>query len=164
MDWVLLFVRDLNFAIWLGGLIAIDCIEAPARFRTPELDRNQIVAVGRQVFAAFNRAEIVMGATLMLVSLLLLLRADDARFLDRVSGWMTIGCLGLMALIALVQFLKLRPRMVEISRSLDLVNRDESDPRYAEMRRLHRAYIALDIAKIAMGMVALGFWSVARSS
>jgi uncharacterized membrane protein len=164
MDWVLLFVRDLNFAIWLGGLIAIDCIEAPARFRTPELDRNQIVAVGRQVFAAFNRAEILMGATLILVSLLLLLRADDGQFLDRLSGWMAIGCLCLMALIALVQFLKLRPRMVEISRSLDLVNRDESDPRHAEMRRLHRAYIALDIVKIAAGMVALGFWSVARFS
>jgi uncharacterized membrane protein len=164
MDWVLLFVRDLNFAIWLGGLIAIDCIEAPARFRTPELDRNQIVAVERQVFAAFNRAEILMGATLMLVSSLLLLRADGGKFLDWLSGWMAIGCLGLMALIALVQFLKLRPRMVEISRSLDLVNRDESDPRHAEMRRLHRAYIALDIAKIAAGMVALGFWSVARSS
>jgi hypothetical protein len=128
------------------------------------LDRNQIVAVGRQVFAAFNRAEILMGATLMLVSLVLLLRADGARFLDLVSGWMSIACLGLMALIALFQFLKLRPRMAEIGRTLDLINRDESDPRHAEIRRLHRAYIALDIAKIATGIVALGFWSLARSS
>lgn len=164
MDWILLYVRDLNFAIWLGGLIAIDCIEAPARFRTPMLDRNQIVAVGRQVFAAFNRAEILMGVTLMIVSLLLLSRADGANFLDLLSGWMAIACIGLMALIALIQFLKLRPRMVEISQALDLVNRDESDPRHAKMRRLHRAYIALDIAKMATGMVALGFWSLARSS
>src|SRR5262245_13687549 len=126
MDWILLFVRDLNFAIWLGGMIAIDCIEAPARFRTPGLDRNQIVAVGRQIFAAFNRAEILMGLMLMLVSLLLLLRADGTRFLDFQSGWLTIACIGLMALIALVQFLKLRPRLTELSQSLDLVNRDES--------------------------------------
>jgi uncharacterized membrane protein len=164
MDWILLFVRDLNFAIWLGGLIAIDCIEAPARFRTPALDRNQIVAVGRQVFAAFNRAEILMGVTLMSVSLLLLLRSDGAKFLDFLSGWLTLACIGLMALIALVQFLKLRPRMTALSEALDLVNRDESDPRYAEMRRLHRVYIALDIMKMATGIVALGFWSLARSS
>jgi hypothetical protein len=32
-DWLLLLLRDLCFTIWLGGLIAIDCIEAPARFR-----------------------------------------------------------------------------------------------------------------------------------
>lgn len=164
LDWILLFARDLNFTIWLGGLIAIDCIEAPARFRTPELDRNQIVAVGRQVFAAFNRAEILMGVMLMILSLLLLERADGAEFTDLVSGRATIACIGLMALIALVQFLKLRPRMAEISQSLDLVNRDESDPRRAEIRRLHRVYIALDITKIATGLVALGFWSLARSS
>jgi hypothetical protein len=100
----------------------------------------------------------------MLVSLLMLVRADGAEFLDFVSGRMTIACIGVMTLIALVQFLKLRPRMTEISRVVDLVNRDESDPRYAEMRRLHRAYIALDVAKMAAGLVALGFWSLARSS
>src|SRR5262245_26321709 len=155
MDWVLLFVRDLNLAIWLGGLIVIDCIEAPARFRTPGLDRNQIVAVGRQVFAAFNRAEILIGTTLMFVSILLALRADGLEFLELLARRVTIVCVGLMAMIALVQSLKLRPRMTKISQSLDLVNRDDSDPRYAEMSQLHRVYIALDIAKIATGLVVL---------
>jgi hypothetical protein len=54
--------------------------------------------------------------------------------------------------------------MTELSQALDLVNLDESDPRHAEMRRLHRAYIALDIVKMATGIVVLGFRSLARSS
>jgi hypothetical protein len=145
-------------------LIAIDLIEAPARFRTPELNRNQIVAVGRQVFVAFNRAEILMGVTLMILSLWLLARADGAEFTDLISGRATLACIGVMSLIALAQFLHLRPRMTELSRALDLVHRDDADPRYAEMRRLHRLYVALDVAKMATGLVALGFWSLARSS
>jgi uncharacterized membrane protein len=163
LDWVLLYARELHFTIWLGGLIVIDCIEAPARFRTPELNRNQIVAVGRQVFAAFNRAEIYLGTTLMTLSLLVWWRAEDAAFLAHASGRLSLLCIAVMTLIALVQFVKLRPRMTAISTALDLVERDERDPRYDEMRRLHRAYLALDIVKMAAGLIALGFWSLART-
>jgi uncharacterized membrane protein len=161
-DWFLLLFRDLCFTIWLGGLIAIDCIEAPARFRTPELTRAQLVAVGRQVFAAFNRAEILLGTFAFVSSLLLILREEDARFICSVCSRAAISCLLVMMLIALAQMLKLRPRLTELSRSLDLMNRDDGDPRFSEMRRLHRGYVALDIVKMAAGIVAVGFWALAR--
>jgi hypothetical protein len=105
----------LNFTIWLGGLIVMDCIEAPARFRTQGLDRNQIVAVGRLVFAAFNRAEIVIGATLIIVNLLLILRDERARFLDLAPGQIRMAGIRMITLIALIQCLKLRSRMTQIS-------------------------------------------------
>ena len=58
VDWVLTFARDLALAVWLGGLIVIDLVETPARFRVKAINRNQVVAVGREVFAALNRMEV----------------------------------------------------------------------------------------------------------
>jgi hypothetical protein len=67
-DWLVLLFRDLCFTIWLGGLIAIDCIEAPARFRTPGLTRAQLVAVGGR-----------SSPRSFVSSLLLILREEDAQ-------------------------------------------------------------------------------------
>jgi hypothetical protein len=99
----------------------------------------------------------------MTLNLLVWWRTEDAAFLARASGQLSLLCIAVMTLIALVQFVKLRPRMTAISTALDLVERDERDPRYDEMRRLHRAYLALDIVKMAAGLIALGFWSLARA-
>ena len=43
-DWVLIFARDLALAVWLGGLIVIDLVETPARFRVKAINRNQVGA------------------------------------------------------------------------------------------------------------------------
>jgi uncharacterized membrane protein len=161
-EWLLILFRDLSFTVWLGGLIAIDCIEAPARFRTPELTRAQIVAVERQVFAAFNRAEILLGIFASVSSLLLILQEEDEGFIRSVCTHTAITCLCLMMLIALVQMFKLRPppdRVEPLARSGES---DGGDNRFAEMRRLHRGYIALDIVKMAAGIVTIGFWSLVR--
>jgi hypothetical protein len=32
-DWLLTFARDLALAVWPGGLIVVDFVETPARFR-----------------------------------------------------------------------------------------------------------------------------------
>src|SRR4051812_20828498 len=70
-EWTLVFARDCALAVWLGGLIVIDFVETPARFRVPAINRNQVVAVGQEVFAAFNRMETVVGALLLALSALL---------------------------------------------------------------------------------------------
>lgn len=75
VDWALTFARDLALAVWLGGLPIIDLVETPARFRVAAIDRNQAVAVGRAVFAAFNRTEAVVGAVLVGAAALLATRA-----------------------------------------------------------------------------------------
>ncbi|MGH2410091.1 MAG: hypothetical protein ACRDGS_06925, partial [Chloroflexota bacterium] len=51
--------RRLLLALWVGGLVAIDLMETPTRFAVKEVDRNQIIAIGRRVFAALNRMEVV---------------------------------------------------------------------------------------------------------
>jgi hypothetical protein len=56
-EWVLMFARSLALVARLGGLIVIYFVETPARFRVAAINRNQVVAVGRELFAAFNRME-----------------------------------------------------------------------------------------------------------
>ena len=154
IEWILLFVRDLALAVWLGGLIVIDFVETPARFRVTAIDRNQVVAVGREVFAAFNRAEVIVGALLIAVSVLLLMRAQTVSYKSQV----VVVSVGVMWLVALLQYFWARPRMSATTKDLDLVNRRAEDPRFRVFRRWHKTYVALDLVKMALGLAALGLW------
>jgi uncharacterized membrane protein len=155
VDWLLIFARDLVFAVWLGSLIVIDFIETPARFRVQGLDRNQVAAVGREVFAAVNRLETILGALLMIVSVLLAIRATTV---SHKSNLALIG-VGLMWLVALLQNLWARPRMSAATKDLDLVNRQPEDARFQLLRRWHKTYVALDLIKILLGLSVLGLWA-----
>ena len=154
IDWVLMFMRDLALAVWLGGLIVIDFVETPARFRVTALDRNQVVAVGREVFAALNRTEAIIGAPLIAVSALLLNRAPVVSHKARVA----VVCVCVMWGVALLQYFWARPRMSAATRELDLVNRPTGDARLDALRRWHKTYVALDLVKMALGLAALGLW------
>ena len=156
IEWILLFTRDLALVVWLGGLIVIDFVETPAKFRTPEINRNQAVAVGRRVFAAFNRVEVIVGALLVAASLLLARRSSAAP-LGLPSPMVTVG---LMWLVSLAQNFWIRPRMSALSSTLDLVNRAAEDVRYGELRRLHLAYVGLDLSKMGLGLITLALWTI----
>src|SRR5215210_1147548 len=107
IDWLLIFTRDFALALWLGGLIVIDFVEAPAKFRVAEINRNQAVAVGRAVFAALNHVEVIAGAILLATCVLLMLFGKaPARFAQTV-----VALVSAMWLVALIQFFWLRPRM-----------------------------------------------------
>lgn len=154
-DWALTFARDLALAVWLGGLIVIDLVETPARFRVQSLNRNQVVAVGREVFAAFNRMETIVGGALVALSALLAGRAAAAA--HHVTA--PVACVSVMWLVALAQCFWARPRMSALTRELDLVNRRPDDARFPSLARWHRTYVALDCVKAALGLAALGLWS-----
>ena len=147
IDWVLMFARDLALAVWLGGLLVIDFVETPARFRVKAIDRNQVVAVGREVFAALNRMEVVVGA-------LLVARAATVSHKSHVALISVVA----MWLVALAQYFWARPRMSAATQELDLVNRRPEDPRFHAFRRWHKTYVALDLVKVALGLAALGLW------
>ena len=157
-EWVLIFARELGLVVWLGGLIVIDFVETPARFRVPTINRNQVVAVGRQVFAAVNRMEVVLGALLLTVAAVILMRTNFAPQAGRAA----VACIGLMWAVALAQNFWLRPR-ISSSGSFDHLNRQEGDPRYGAFKRLHRVYVALELFKITLGLVTLAMWTMARS-
>ena len=154
VDWLLTFARDLALAVWLGGLIVIDFVETPARFRVLSINRNQVVAVGQKVFAALNRTEAIIGALLITVSALLLSRAETVSHKSLAA---VIG-VGVMWLVALAQYFWARPHMSAVMKDLDLVNRQPEDARLHLFRRWHKTYVALDFVKIALGLTALGMW------
>lgn len=154
LDWLLQFTRDFALAVWLGGLVVIDFVEAPAKFRVAEINRNQAVAVGRAVFAALNRMEVIAGALLLAASALLVRRADVVTF----NAQTAVGAAGLMWLIALGQYLWVRPRVTALAQGLDLVNRNPGNARYNVLKRWHKAYVALDLLKIILGITTLALW------
>jgi uncharacterized membrane protein len=143
---MLTFARDLALAVWLGGLLIIDLVETPARFRVRAIDRNQVVAVGREVFAAFNRAEAVVGAALV-----------GAETASR-GSLAALAAVVVMWLVALAQYFWARPRMSAATEGLDLVNRQPEDARFLVLRRWHKIYVALDFVKAALGLTAFGMW------
>ena len=155
VDWMLIFARDLMLAVWLGGLIVIDFVETPARFRVRAINRNQVVAVGREVFAALNRMEAVIGLSLIIVSALLVSRAEFVPPKSRAA----LISVGVMWLVALAQYFWARPRMSAATEGLDLVKRRSKDPRFDTLRRWHKTYVALDFVKMGLGLAALGLWT-----
>lgn len=134
-------IHNLSQALWTGGIVAIDAVETPARFRAPGLDRNQVGAVGRVVFRAFNRYELVLAA----LSLATLSGSSQRRK----------AAVAAMTSAALVQYLWVRPRMQELGEQLDFEVDERSDPRYADFHRLHHLYVALDAGKLALGLVTV---------
>ena len=154
IDWALTFARDLALAVWLGGLIVIDFVETPARFRVPAINRNQVVAIGRAVFAAFNRTEAAVGAILVAASAALAARAATAP----PGSLAAVAIVAVMWLIALAQYFWARPRMSAVTAELDLVDRRPDDARFYALRRWHKTYVALDFLKAALGLSALALW------
>ncbi|HXT35341.1 MAG TPA: DUF4149 domain-containing protein [Chloroflexota bacterium] len=134
--------RRLLLALWVGGLAVIDLLETPTRFAIKEVDRNQIIVIGRRIFAALNRMEVVLGA-LMLPFLV----RDDGRTarMKVLPMWAT----------ALWQFAILQPRMRRVGEGLDYAGSDRSDPRHGLHRRLHLRYVALDGLKLVLGVWAI---------
>ncbi len=143
---VIKMVRNLGLGLWVGGTAAIDFVDAPARFKTPGLDRNAITAVGRSVFAAWSRYELGL-ATVTAATALIAARGEGA-------GKRTAALVTPMWVLTVVQFALLQPKMRALAAGLDFVNRDPNEPRYAEHRKVHGAYMAADGIKFLLGLAA----------
>ena len=139
-------VRNLGLGLWVGGTAAIDFVDAPARFKTPGLDRNAITAVGRSVFQAWSRYELGLATVTAATALL------TAR--DQGTGKRTAALVTPMWALTVVQFALLQPKMRALAEGLDFVNRDPNEPRYAAHRKVHGAYMAADGVKFLLGLAA----------
>jgi hypothetical protein len=141
-------VRTLAVAVWVGGMAALDFIDAPLRFATPALSRNQAVALGQAVFARFNRLELACGV----VALAAAVAARSARW--------TVAVSAAMLALAAIQAFYLTPAITRLAAGLDFVHRTPGDPRYAAIRGLHNAYAAAEIAVLAGGIAVLAAWAL----
>ena len=126
--------------VWFGMTAGISLLEAPVRFTAPTITRAVALDVGRVVFQALNKAELVA-----LILLLLLVRiSGKAREL-----WTYCS---VIVLIVLAQSIWLLP--VLAARSELIVSGIEPAPSMA-----HAAYATTELLKLIL-LLALGFRSL----
>ena len=127
--------------IWLGLVIGISFIEAPVKFTAPTLTRPVAFDVGRVVFTALNRAELVLFA----LTLVLAFVAERRRLF-----WVAIAALA--AMLA-AQTLWLLPELV--ARSEMVIAGNEPPPSVA-----HGVYAGIEVAKVLL-LAWLGIYALA---
>jgi hypothetical protein len=115
--------------VWLGTVLAISFLEAPLKFRAPGITLALGLGIGRIVFAALNRVEVVLAAVVIL----------GVAFGQHPAGLVVAVAVAVVALAA--QLLFVRPFLVR--RSNRVLN-GEQGPR----SRAHHAYVALEVVKV----------------
>jgi hypothetical protein len=120
---------------WLGMVLAISFVEAPLKFRAPGMTVPLGLGIGRLVFRALNRVEMVLlGLALVGVAAM----PQPA----------LISIAAALAVLVGVQLGVVRP---QLNRRSDRVLAGEELPR----SRGHLVYVALEVVKAAL-LVALG--------
>ena len=122
--------------VWLGMVLAISFLEAPLKFRTEGLELRVGLAIGRIVFRALNIAEVGWA---VVIALCLTIAGPSGPVLVLAA---------VTAVLLAVQLLLVRPRL---NRRSARVLAGHVAPR----SRAHRAYIGLEVLKLA-ALAALG--------
>ena len=127
---------------WVGMTVGVSMIATPVRFTATSITRPIALDVGRVVFAALNKAELVA-----LVLLLLIVRVSDRT--RELWAWCSV-----LILIVLAQGAWLIP---ELAARTDLILAGSEPPAsYA-----HAIYSSLELLKIGL-LLFLGFRSLAQ--
>jgi hypothetical protein len=137
-----LFAVIIISLFWAGMIAAISFLEAPVKFTAPSLTLQVGLDVGRHVFGAFNKVEIVL-ATLLVVSV----------FLGRMPAGLKIWT-SLVAVLLVLECFWLLPVLDE--RALAIIAGEDpggSSP--------HTWYIIFDIIKL-VGLILIGYLGIAE--
>lgn len=121
---------------WLGMVLAISFLEAPLKFRAPGVTLPLGLGIGRVVFAALNRVEVLFALGL----------AGCLGLGPRTTTAVVLGAT--VVLVLLVQLVAVRPAL---TRRSDRVLAGETGPR----SHAHFGYIGLEVLKVA-GLLAFG--------
>ena len=116
--------------VWLGMVLAISFLEAPLKFRAPDVTLRIGLGIGRLVFRAVNAIELVLAAVLVIA--LRNLSRDAATVLRLLAG-----------VVLVAQLLVIRPRLTR--RSDAVLSGHEGDRSHA-----HIGYVVLESAKVAL--------------
>ena len=128
---------------WAGMTAGVSLLATPVRFTATSITRPVALDVGRVVFAALNKAELVA------VILLLIIVRMSGR-----SRELWIGC-SVLILIVLAQGVWLIPELA--ARTDMILSGTQPPPSYA-----HAIYSSLELAKIGL-LLFLGFRSLGQS-
>jgi hypothetical protein len=128
--------------LWVGMTVGISMIATPVRFTAASITRPVALDVGRVVFAALNKAELVALVLLLLI----------VRIADLTRKWWAFCAI--LALIVVAQGVWLIP---ELAARTDLImTGGEPPPSYA-----HAIYSSLELIKIGL-LLFLGFSALAE--
>lgn len=129
--------------LWLGMVLALSFLEAPLKFRAPGITVQLGLGIGRLVFAALSRVEVVLAAGITSALVIAPLPATAA--------WAD----ALVIALLLAQLLAVKPML---ARRSDRVLAGEPHAR----SRAHMAYIGLESCKV-LTLLALGTSALAAS-
>ncbi|MDF3306770.1 hypothetical protein P3H15_17235 [Rhodococcus sp. T2V] len=115
--------------VWLGMVLAISFLEAPLKFRAPDVTLRIGLGIGRLVFRALNIVESMLAVMLVI-----------AVVLGEPPTRIVVAAVVVVAILS-VQLAAVRPRL---TRRSDRVLSGEEAPR----SHAHYAYIALEVAKV----------------
>ena len=122
--------------VWLGMVLAISFLEAPLKFRAPNVTLQIGLGIGRLVFRALNNAEVVLAVVILATVIASPPPAGTAVVLAVVFASLA------------VQILAVRPRL---TRRSDQVLAGLDAPR----SRGHLVYVGLEVIK-SLGLAAGG--------
>jgi hypothetical protein len=122
--------------VWLGMVLAISFLEAPLKFRAPNVTLQIGLGIGRLVFRALNTVEVAFA---LVIGAIVLSGPTPARITVAVA--VTVAALA-------IQLIAVRPGL---TRRSDEVLAGSDTPR----SRAHHIYIALEAVKVA-GLIAAG--------
>ena len=115
--------------VWLGMVLAISFLEAPLKFRAPDVTVGIGLGIGRLVFRALNAVEAVLAAATV----------------GHAPARVVTTAVVVIALLV-VQLAGVRPRL---TRRSDRILAGQDAPR----SRGHHAYIALETVKVIVLIV-----------
>jgi hypothetical protein len=115
--------------VWLGMVVAISFLEAPLKFRAPNVTLPIGLAIGRLVFRALNIVEVVLAVVIVVACIA---GPPPAR---------VIGALAVAGGALALQIVAVRPGL---ARRADQVLAGLQAPR----TRAHHAYVGLEVIKV----------------
>lgn len=122
--------------VWLGMVLAISFLEAPLKFRAPDVTLRIGLGIGRLVFRALNTVEVVFALVIV-----------GAVAIAPPPPGVTVS-LAVAVVVLAVQLVVVRPRL---SRRSDHVLAGREAPR----SRGHLAYVGLEVIK-SLALIAGG--------
>jgi hypothetical protein len=121
--------------VWLGMVLAISFLEAPLKFRAPNVTLQIGLGIGRLVFRALNTVEVAFAIVILAVVV-------DGPMPTRVAIAFAVAFAALA-----IQLIAVRPRL---TRRSDQVLAGSEVPR----SRAHYVYIGLEVVKAVALIVA----------
>ena len=116
--------------VWLGMVAAISFIETPLKFRAPGVTLPIGLGIGRLVFRAINRCEVVLAVVIV------------GAFAVETPPLGAAATAGVAVVMLIGQVLVVRPRL---TRRSDAVLAGGEGPRSSA----HWAYVGLELVKVA---------------